>query len=83
VSEDRSYWFAAKTYGIGWSLPVTWQGWVTVLVFFGLLFGGFAVIESPRSQLVYGGVLGVLLIAVIVWKGEKPMKWRWGRKRAD
>ncbi len=24
----QPYWFPAKTYGWGWGLPVTWQGWV-------------------------------------------------------
>ena len=25
------YWFPAKTYGWGWGLPITWQGWLVFL----------------------------------------------------
>ena len=34
------YWFPAKTYGWGWGIPATWQGWTVSLAFFVLLFGG-------------------------------------------
>ena len=30
---DKSppYWFPAKSYGFGWGLPITWQGWLVFL----------------------------------------------------
>ena len=80
-SKEHSYWFQAKTYGIGWALPVTWQGWLVVLVFCATLFGGLAVIETTGFQLVYSVTVGLILVAVVAWKGEKPLRWRWGRKR--
>jgi len=81
MSKGRTYWFEAKTYGIGWGLPVNWQGWLTLCVFAGLLLGGLAGIESSAYRIVYGIVLAALFVAVVIWKGEKPVKWRWGRNR--
>lgn len=80
MSRERSYWFAAKTYGIGWTLPITWQGWATISAFFALLFAGLAVIDAPAPRLGYIVLLSVLLVVVVVWKGERPFRWRWGRK---
>jgi hypothetical protein len=67
VTEPPEYWFPAKRYGWGWGLPQTWQGWLVLAVFFGLLGGGF-VLGSPAEHgmayLVYPGVLVVLPMAV-------------------
>jgi hypothetical protein len=80
VAEDKPpYWFEAKRFGIGWTLPATWQGWVTVLVYVGLLFVGLRGFATSSSRLIYVAALSVLLVLIIVWKGEKPVKWRWGR----
>jgi len=29
------YWFPAKKYGVGWALPSTWQGWITLILYAG------------------------------------------------
>ena len=76
---NEHYWFKAKTYGIGWTVPATWQGWAVVLAFLVLLFVGLPRIDPPSYRLAYIVLLGVILIGVIAWKGEKPFKWRWGR----
>ena len=78
-SEKPQYWFEAKSYGFGWTLPVTWQGWVTVLVYVALLVAGLNVIVTPLPKFIYIAVVSLLLIGVVVWKGEKPARWRWGR----
>lgn len=33
MKTDGKYWFPAKTFGWGWGLPRTWQGWVVFLVY--------------------------------------------------
>lgn len=48
--EQKSYWFEAKSFGIGWTLPVTWQGWVVVVVFLVLLIGACFVSTSKGSE---------------------------------
>jgi len=80
VSKQRAYWFEAKQYGIGWTLPVKWQGWVTVFVFLAAVIVGAALIDVPRYRLAYIGVMLVIFVGVVAWKGERPFGWRWGRK---
>ena len=77
--EDHGCWFQAKRYGIGWTLPVTWQGWLIVLAYIALLAGGLLVLSESQYRLLYIIAITVLLIAVIVWKGERRLRWRWGR----
>jgi hypothetical protein len=80
MEAERKYWFPAKRYGWGWGIPSTWQGWLVLAGFVGLV-----VLDSflfpPRthlgSYLIYIAVLSVLLIAVCWVKGEPP-RWRWG-----
>ena len=76
------YWFPAKTYGWGWGIPATWQGWTVSLAFFVLLFGGIPLIEPDKHAvacLVYSTVLCIALVGICWAKGEPP-RWRWGKK---
>ena len=57
VPASRRYWFRAKRSGLGWDLPLCWQGWeVYVLVLVPFLA-------------VHGGIVLVVLMAFL-WKGE-------------
>ncbi|OYO32186.1 hypothetical protein [Janthinobacterium sp. PC23-8] len=77
------YWFPAKSYGFGWGLPITWQGW---LVFLGalLLFACGAFLFPPQELLlayiVYEVAVFALLLFICQRKGE-PTRWRWGKKK--
>ena len=77
------YWFQAKKYGWGWSRATTWQGWVTLGLFFTLLTAG-ALWVLPHlgavAFLVYTAALAAALLTVCLKKGE-PAKWRWGGKQ--
>jgi hypothetical protein len=71
-------WFRAKTYGWGWGLPARWQGWVVMLAFVGALIGGSPLAKpNPVVFVAYSIALGVGLIGICYWKGERP-RWRWG-----
>ncbi len=77
---ESKYWFPAKRYGWGWGLPYTWQGWLVLAAFLGLLVAGTVLLPPNRvlgSYLIYTVVLGALLIGVCWLKGEPP-RWRWG-----
>ena len=81
MNDPRS-WFGVKRYGLGWGLPVRWEGWVVLGGYFALFFGGIhylAGVNAP-ALLVYLALLTVALVAIIVAKGERPVRWRWGRK---
>lgn len=83
MTEEKKYWFPAKKYGWGWGAPVTWQGWLVLLVFLGALTGGALYIDpkvSPVGYFAYVTVLGAAFIAVCYKTGEPP-RWRWGDKK--
>ena len=78
----KQYWFPAKTYGWGWGLPATWQGWLVLAVY---LAGVVAIslLLNPAKQpgLFSGAVLALSLLLVLVcWKTGEPPRWRWGSK---
>lgn len=77
-------WFKRKLYGWGWT-PVTWQGWMAILVFLGILALDYFFTVAPllvsdvppvafllRTALYVG-----VLVALCYKKGEKP-RWQWG-----
>ncbi len=84
MSDDESspsYWFRAKSYGYGWGLPLSWQGWVVyagylVLVLAPLTLGSLA-------GALAAGISLLIFTPMLVWicrkKGE-PTQWRWGRR---
>ena len=84
MKEEKEIWFPAKKYGIGWGLPITWQGWVVSLSYLLIVLGGsFTLTGTPRSKmffLLFAMALTILFIYICIKKGEKP-KWRWGDKR--
>jgi hypothetical protein len=79
TKEMKLYWFKSKTYGWGWSFPAAWQGWVVLFVYVSALTAGLIMISTPQYLLPYLVGITVALIAIVVWKGERPLKWRWGK----
>ena len=77
---EKRYWFRAKRYGWGWGLPLTWEGWAT-LVGFVLLVALGSVVYPPDERiglyLAWVAIVAIALIAVCWFKGEPP-RWRWG-----
>ena len=79
---NSDIWFPAKKYGVGWGLPVTWQGWAVfvsylVLMFLGTLFIG----NSPFLIIpfvIYVFILSGIFIYICWKKGEK-LDFRWGK----
>ncbi len=86
VNTPSKLWFKAKTYGYGW-YPVSWQGWLTIIIFIAAVFGNFVRFyrtvppnQVPVDFLIETGLLVAILILVCVMKGEKA-GWRWGIKK--
>lgn len=80
MADGRRYWFRAKRYGWGWGLPLVWQGWVVMALFFALLAAGAVVLLPSHGPVMFVGytiLLSALLVAVCWAKGEPP-RWRWG-----
>ena len=79
--EPREIWFPARSYGWGWGVPVTWQGWLVVAAYLFLVMVGTAILprEHIAMYLIYVAILTAGLGTVCWLKGEKP-GWRWGGK---
>ena len=78
-------WFAAKRYGYGAGLPITWQGWATTAAYLAII----AVVawldqQSDGRVRVIGFGLFVAATAsflVLVQKRtDGGWKWRWGKR---
>lgn len=76
--QKKKYWFHAKTFGFGWGLPASWQGWVVFAIYLALViatvFFAPAVTRVPAIFVFTG-----LLIIVVIFTGERPARWRWGK----
>jgi hypothetical protein len=80
-NEQQDFWFHAKRFGWGWGLPARWQGWLVLAVYLALIIAGHFIVPDYRYQLIYLFVITVMLIVVAAFKGEKPLRWRWGKHR--
>lgn len=77
----KHLWFKRKLYGWGW-VPVTWQGWLVVVIAMAFVFLGIYVGETDDAP--GATLLGFVIMLGIIfffgfWKGEKP-RWQWGCK---
>jgi hypothetical protein len=77
---DKPYWFAAKRFGWGWGLPLTWQGWLVYALWFAMLFGSIPFLHL--RQHLFGPIafligMTAVLLGICYWKGE-PARWRGG-----
>jgi hypothetical protein len=79
MTDDKT-WFKARTYGWGWGMATTWQGWA-VYAGYVLLLAISAIVFPPDRQLscflASLGFLSAALVLICMAKGEKP-GWRWG-----
>jgi hypothetical protein len=85
--KPKVYWFKAKTYGYGWGLPCSWQGWLCFIIWLMVLMGAWFSLsmfgfEQIHALLLFVGITWVMcmvLLFVCIFKGE-PVGWRWGKK---
>ena len=77
----KRYWFSAKRYGWGWGPPMTWQGWLVLLVWIAVVTGVSPWLAQRSVPLFALFVVTMIatIIAICYAKGEPP-RWRWGDK---
>ena len=76
-------WFAAKRFGYGASLPITWQGWALTGGYIAVLFGlGLLAVLPNKTGQVIALVLFILATGAFVALSRHHTrggwKWRWG-----
>lgn len=87
----KRYWFKRKLFGWGWQ-PATWEGWLSLFIFFFLELGNWMLRYEPRLEMLTDRdiyyfvaesiILVFLLILLCVQTGEKP-RWQWGKRIED
>ncbi|HEY1684842.1 MAG TPA: hypothetical protein VGG19_08770 [Tepidisphaeraceae bacterium] len=80
MADLTPYWFRAKRYGWGWSLPVRREGWIVFFIWlvFVILDGILIAPQSLPLFIIILAVLAIALLAICYAKGEPP-RWRWGK----
>jgi uncharacterized membrane protein YhaH (DUF805 family) len=80
MNDPKPYWFPAKRYGWGWGPPATWQGWVVLVVWLGIIISAspWLALKSTMLFFVFIILMSAVLISICYLKGEPP-RWRWGR----
>lgn len=69
---NKQYWFRLKRFGIG-SEPVTWQGWLVVLIYVAAMFSSCVLMlptHSPGRLVLTLVGLTVVLHLIVAIKGE-------------
>lgn len=63
MKSDRTYWFAPKRFGIGYS-PSSWQGWALIVVYGALMLAVPRLLHDDGN--VRAGTMVVLTIVFLV-----------------
>ena len=74
---DMHYWFPAMRYGFSWGLPITWQGWLSMLAIIALAALGRLTMPECYGTLAfisYDLQLVSLFLGLYWWKGEPPKR---------
>ena len=75
-------WFAPKRYGLGAGLPISWQGWATLIIYLAIVFGA-GLLLAERSPWAFGSIVftaTAILLVVAARTTRGGWRWRWGEK---
>jgi len=76
---DGPEWFAAKRYGYGSGMPISWQGWALTLGFVGLsIVLALAFARQPVRLVASLAPFTVLFMVICARTTRGGWRWRWG-----
>lgn len=76
---DRPEWFAAKRYGCGSGLPMSWQGWLVMLGYMALAIGSAHFFADKPLVLASILVPATALMLIICIKTTRPIESQFSR----
>jgi hypothetical protein len=87
MSKRWKYWFKRRRYGYGW-VPVTWEGWLTLVFSVGIVILAAFQLPSVPSDAEILRYLGITALAMgnlfLITRLAAPYpRWRWGKKPWD
>lgn len=80
----QEIWFPAIKYGMGWGLPVKWQGWVVLVSYLILMVAGGMALTEPGWKMICFPIYTVSITGLFVficWKKGASPELRWGSKK--
>jgi hypothetical protein len=83
TGNDGDYWFAAKRWGYGAGLPLTWQGWLLSLAYCaGVTAAAWLLIERTIFGFVAVTIVATAAFLIVcASKTRGGWRWRWGGKK--
>jgi hypothetical protein len=76
---DGPEWFAAKRYGYGAGLPISWQGWALIGAYGAILaLAAWLLPPNPLAILAVVVPATTALIAIAARTTRGGWRWRWG-----
>lgn len=87
-TEPSKAWFAPKRYGFGAGLPIAWQGWAVLAVYFLIILGALLGLPKvlPDPAVFVAATGGIVLVSSVVLgiicarTTRGGWHWRWGGK---
>ena len=77
--DDGAEWFAAKRFGIGPGVPVSWQGWALTVAFAGLgVLLCVTLAERPMQLVAIMIPLTATFLVIAIRTTKGGWRWRWG-----
>ncbi|GAA4214808.1 hypothetical protein GCM10022253_08120 [Sphingomonas endophytica] len=74
-SRPQKPWFALKRYGYGAGMPITWQGWALLALFFAIVtLANIFLDQGARTAAIL--TAAVLLAVVAAFKTNGGWRWR-------
>jgi len=72
-------WFAPKRYGIGFGLPISWQGWAVLIAYLAAVFAlAFAFRRNPIQLIAALVPLTIAFLVITARTTRGGWRWRWG-----
>ena len=77
---DGPGWFAPKRYGFGSGLPISWQGWLVLLVYLAIVLAALLLLGEKNPATIAVIVIATAVLLVITSKTTRGgWRWRWGK----
>jgi hypothetical protein len=80
---QNKIWFPAKKYGVGWGFPISWQGWVVLLLYVLLFVVGIKFVATTPVRtpfFIFYFLIITCLLIIICWKKGEKIDFRLGKK---
>ena len=73
-------WFVPKRYGLGAGLPISWQGWLVLLIYLAAFAGAFLLFGETNPATYAVIVIATAILLVVAARTTRGgWRWRWGK----